>query len=233
MTETTCAERREAPAEAERPDPGGVVRRGAAAESVEFGRTMAEGPVLCCVGGRSGALCGREAVMEVWGLEMCGAHGEEAAGMALEEIAFDLERIETRLTTHEAGRLSPHQEAAFSRVGGVLPDEALEYEAHDAALLAAFPIRDRSRVDPETLGYVEGPPRGAGNAVPPSEVYRGERVTLARLMRLAFEGGAEGAVEALESLRALASEQCAYALALEAEAGLRDGVPDEAGGGAE
>ena len=219
----------------ERPDPAGVVRRGSAAEHVRFGREAGEGPVLCCVGGRSAGACGREAVMEVYGLEMCERHGEEAAALALEEIAFDLEQERERLLNPAVRSLSPHLEAAFERADGVLADEAHDSDAHEAALLAAFPL-DRSRVDPETLAYVADPERdelGRLTHEPPYDLYMDERVALARHMRLAFEEGATWIVETLEPLRASASEQCAYALALEAEAGLRDGVPDEAGGGAE
>ncbi len=94
MTELMREKRRE-----ERPDPAGIVRRGAAAEDVRRFTETAGKPPPCAVGKHyegpdrmTPRRCERTATMEVYGLWMCEAHGEEAAGGALEEIAYDLEQ---------------------------------------------------------------------------------------------------------------------------------------------
>ena len=78
--------------------------------------------------------------MEVYGIPMCEAHGEEAAVGAFAEIAHDLEQELQK-------PMSPHLERALHLGFRALPGYAdtFDYRRADAALLAAFPL-DRSRV---------------------------------------------------------------------------------------
>lgn len=55
----------------ERPDPAGIVRRG---EAVSF-RGYGEPPLRWVGKGLDGVRCARPAVMEVYGIVMCEAHG--------------------------------------------------------------------------------------------------------------------------------------------------------------
>jgi hypothetical protein len=57
----------------DRPDPGGVVRRGEAEQTDCFVDWS----------GAAGFGCDRKATMRVYGLPLCEVHGEEAAGGAL------------------------------------------------------------------------------------------------------------------------------------------------------
>jgi len=207
----------------DRPDPGGIVRRGEAAEFVrDYAETYGEAPP--CVVGPDGARCGRPATMQVYGLAMCGAHGEEAAAGALSEIAHDLENELGRPVNPHVRGLSPHLEAALAHGFGVLGEEARTAEGRaEALLLAAFPL-DRGKADAESAAYAKDPDGYARrNACPPSDMYRDALMLVHRLMRLAFEGEATYLVETLEGEREKAAAQAAYALALEEEAGLRPG----------
>lgn len=213
----------------ERPDPAGIVLRGEAAEFIRYyaERHNGEGPP-CCVGERYDGpdrmmprACERPAVMQVYGLSMCEAHGAEAAAGALEEIAYDLENELQRPMNAHVKRLSPHVEAALRRGFEVLPHEAGDYEIAEPALLEAFPL-ERGVVDAATRDYVEERARQIPSEyAPPSETYLDGRLLLCRHMRLAFEADADWLVETLERERELVSAQAAYALALEREAGLR------------
>lgn len=123
--------------------------------------------------------------------------------------------------TPEVRRLSPHIERALSLGGLALRDCAGDYRRSDEALLEAFPL-DRTRVDGETLVYVEDPDaHGRDDYGPPFDNFMQARILVCRHMRLAFEEGADWLVEVLEPERAEISAQAAYALALEREAGLR------------
>ncbi len=205
----------------DRPDPGGVVRRGEAAEHVRrYSESFGE-PPGCWVGKglRDGTRCERPAVMEVYGLAMCEAHGEEAAAGALEEIAHDLEQELQRFTNPYVRSLSPHLEAALRRGSEVLDGAGVE-ERSDARLLEAFPL-DRSRTCTETLAYAEDPSHYREPVDTPVDVQLSARVLVHRLMRLAFEADATWLVETLEQKRESVAEQAAYALALDREAGVR------------
>ena len=83
-------------------------------------------------------------------------------------------------------------------------------------MLAAFPL-DRARADGGSIAYAEDPDEPRTHE-PPSEAFRNARMLLHRLMRLAFENGADWLVESLEEDRQEVAAQCAYAIALEAEA---------------
>ena len=206
----------------ERPDAGGVVLRGAAAERIAgYARSMGE-PLVCRVTEHvEGGHCWRAATMEVYGLAMCPEHGEEAAAGVLEEIANDLEDELGRPDNPYVRPLSPHLAHALPGAGRSLPAEAHDHRRADAALLAAFPLR-RELADAETLGYV-GDPEAAREdpREPPYEAFEYDRRLVCRHMRLAFEEGATWLVEVLEKLREETAAQAAYALALEREAGLR------------
>ncbi len=212
----------------ERPDPAGIVLRGEAAWFIHYyAERNGEGP-HCCVGEHYDGpvrmmprACERTAVMQVYGLSMCEAHGAEAAAGALLEIAYDLENELQRPMNDHVKRLSPHMEAALRRGFEVLPDEAGDYKTAEPALLEAFPL-EQGVVDTATRLYVEkrDPEEPAGYA-PPYDDFMDDRLLLCRLMRLAFEAGADWLVETLEPEREKVSAQAAYALALESEAGLR------------
>ena len=186
----------------ERPDPAGIVRRGEAATRVRRVRRevrTGEAPV-CYVGSKPGVACDRPAVMEVYGIPMCEAHGEEAAAGALEEISYDLEVELQRPMNPHLPNLSPHFEAAlrhgFEALGEEIADT--DYERRDETLLRAFPL-DRERADAETLAYVEDPDaHGHGTHHPPYDTFMGARLLVCRLMRLAFEEDADWLVGALE-----------------------------------
>lgn len=210
----------------ERPDAAGVVRRGEAAEHVRF--AAEQGHTLRCSVGRRGEedRCDRAATMEIYGLTMCPAHGEEAASGALEEIAFDLENELQRPINDHLRPLSPHLRHALMQGLKNLPGGiGLSYRAEEE-LLAAFPLR-RERACTETVAYTEeadGPRLGD---LPPFEAFMMERLFVHRLMRLAFEEGATWMVEVLEAERENVAAQAAYALALEREAGFRRRPGDE------
>ena len=212
----------------ERPDPAGVVLRG---EAVGF-REYAERhePPVCFLGSRPKESCGRPAVMEVYGISMCEAHGEEAAAGALEEIAYDLEQELQRPMNPEIRSLSPHLEHALGLGFGALAGDAdtSGYRRKDAALLTAFPL-DRSRVTSETLSYIEDRDGGPGAGYEhPLDTFMHARLLLHRHMRLAFEAEADWLVQVLEREREGVATQAAYALALEIEAGFRPAVERDA-----
>ena len=211
MTETMKARE-------ERPDPAGIVRRG---DAVKTARSCLESLDCFVDWGDSGIGCEEKAAMEVYGLPMCEAHGEEAAYGALSEIADDLEQELLRLVNKDSRSLSPHLERAWNHGLESLPAEAKDYQRGDALLLEAFPL-DRERTNAETLAYVEEPDADwcAGQA-PPFDNYLDVRRLICRHMREAFEEGAFWLVEMLEAKREEVSAQAAYALALEKEAGLR------------
>lgn len=204
----------------ERPDAAGIVRRGDAVGFKGYVEQYGEPPV-CFTGSGPGEVCNRPAVMEVYGLSMCEAHGEEAASGALEEIAYDLEQELQRPMNVHVRPLSPHLERALRHGFESLPEGIGDYEHKDAALLEAFPL-DRERVSQEILAYVKDPgANGWATHEPPYDAYMHDRLLLCRHMRLAFEEDADWLVEVLEGEREQVAAQAAYALALEREAGLR------------
>jgi hypothetical protein len=206
----------------ERPDPAGIVRRGEAAERVRRQVEKFGEPMACFVGSRPGEACKRPAVMEVCGIPMCEAHGEEAAAGALEELAHDFEQEIKRPMNPYVRSLSPHIERALNLASLSLGKEARNTTqgGRDGELLRAFPL-DRGRTDAATLAYVEDPDNhGRGRQDPPFDAFMAARMLLHRHMRLAFEEGADWLVEALEGEREGVAAQAAYALALERAAGL-------------
>lgn len=198
------------------------MRRGEAATRVRLtAEKFGEESQVCFAGSRPGETCDRPAVMEVYGVPMCEAHGEEAASGAFHEIANDLGQELQRLMNPEVRALSPHLEAALQRGFEVLPEEAGAYERDEKALLFAFPL-DRGRVDAETLAYAEDPDaNGRGRQGSPHDDFMHARLLICRHLRLAFEADADWLVETLEMEREEIAAQTAYALALGREAGLR------------
>ncbi len=196
----------------ERPDPGGCVRRGAAATGIAELSKFGNAP-RCRAGAGGRGLhaprCNREAVMEVYGIEMCEAHGEEAAVGALEEIHEDLDGELRTLTNRGGRRTSPHLSAALERGYGAV--EAYDDLATDPALLAAFPLR-REEACVTVLAHAEDPD---ARMPAPYDNFRDDRLLLHRHMRLAFEEGADWLVEMLEQERVQVAAQAAYALALD------------------
>ncbi|CAN5741461.1 hypothetical protein BH24ACT22_BH24ACT22_18220 [soil metagenome] len=197
----------------ERPDAGGIVRRGEAVSEFTRGYKEKHGAAPHCFALHAFG-CERESVMEVYGLHFCEAHGEEAASAAFEEIYYDLER---RIVPDDSD-LNPHVEHAFRLAMKSVPP----YDGDDseAALLKAYPLDEntRQRVEAETPLYIEEPD---DDHLPPFDAHLGDRLLVCRHMRLAFEEGATWLVEMLEKHREYCAAQAAYALALENEAGLR------------
>ena len=203
-------------------DPAGIVKRAEDSPLFRAGEELAPGKGLhCFVGCSSGSpLCEGRAVMEVYGIPMCEAHGEEAAQGALEELYHDATQELTRALIPHVQDLNPVVGRALEEAAGGLNPRDLHPELpdYDAALLRAFPL-DRSRVDPETVAYIEHPAEYRDYALP-SDTYMRHRHTVCRLMRLAFQEQVTYIVESIEPYRASAAEQAAYALALEREAGM-------------
>lgn len=202
----------------ERPEPGGCVLRGAAATGIK--ELSKFGNVPKCragAGGKSGLTvvkCGRESVMEVYGLTMCEAHGEEAAAGALEEIQHDLDQELPRQINPYIRDLSPHLEAALNLGFGVLENVG-RVEASYRTLVEAFPMGSGT-VCKSITAYAEDPnANGRGRMDSPFDAYLRDRLTLHRHMRLAFEEGADWLVETLEQERVQVAAQAAYALALD------------------
>lgn len=194
----------------ERPDAGGVVRRGAAVGFRGYAEKV--GHALPCFV----RTCERSAGMEVYGLPMCEAHGEEAASGALEEMHNDLDNELLRLDNGECRSLSPHLAAALYRGMDSLPEP--ESDRDDDLLVAAWPL-ERERVDVTTTGYLEDPDaRRSGPG--PYDSFLSARHLVCRLMRLAFEQDADWMVEVLEKERESVAAQVSYYVALEREAGL-------------
>ncbi len=90
-----------------------------------------------------------------------------------------------------------------------------DHKPADEALVKAGPLV-RENVDRGTLDYLENPD-GWRSFGTPFDVYMEERMLTHRLMRLAFEAGAEWLVEVLEREREKAASQAAYALVLDRE----------------
>lgn len=206
----------------EEPEPGGCVLRGRAATNVRGYRSAYPGERVPCGAGAGcesvllTLSCDNPAIMEVYGVWLCEAHGEESAAGALEEIAYDLEQELPRPINPHVRDLSPHIEAALQLGYGVL--ENVNYEdASYKALLAAFPMGGGT-VDAETVAYSEDPDaEGRGIRDSPLDAYLRDRIVVHRHMRLAYENGADWLVEVLETERVQVAAQAAYALALDGD----------------
>ena len=195
----------------ERPDAGGVVRRGAAVGFRDYAEKVGHAPP-CFV-----RPCEQAAGMEVYGLQMCEAHGEEAASGALEEMHNDLDNELLRPDNGECVRLSPHFVAALHHGMESLPEP--DSDRDDDLLLAAWPL-ERERADVTMVEYLEDPDARRGGPGP-YDSFLSARYLVCRLMRLAFEKEADWLVEVLEKERESAAAQVAYYVALEKEAGLQ------------
>lgn len=207
----------------ERPDPGGCVLRGAAATGIRELSKFGNAPTCRAgVGDKAGFTvvdCARPAVMEVYGIEMCETHGEEAASGALEEIAHDLDQELPRPMNPHVRDVSPHIEAAlrlgFGVLGDVDPEDGDREGASYRTLVEAFPLGS-GKVCGSITAYAEDPDgNGRGIDEPPLDAYLQDRLMVHRHMRLAFEEGADWLVETLEPHRVHVAAQAAYALALE------------------
>jgi hypothetical protein len=201
----------------ERPDAGGIVRRGEAVDTFfkDYVNSYGEAP-HCFASHNHG--CEEKAVMEVYGLYFCEAHGEEAAMGALEEIYYDLER---RVSPDTSG-LEPHVEHALQLGMESLSDS--DGRKRDEGLRRAYPRDERYRafVEAETLMYVEDLKAGKREFgyASPYDSHIMDAHLISRHMRLAFEDGATWLVEMLEPFREESAFQAAWALWLEEEAGL-------------
>ena len=203
-------------------DAAGIVKRAEDSPHFRAAEELASIKGLrCFVGCSSGEpLCGAAAVMEVYGIPMCEIHGGEAAQGALEELYHDARQDLLRTLNPFLAPLNPAAVRALEEAERSLGVRVLHPELpdYDAALLRAFPL-DRSRVDGETLAYIEHQEEYCDYGLP-SDTFMRHRHTVHRLMRLAFQAEVRYIVESIEPHRVSAAEQAAYALALEREAGM-------------
>ena len=164
----------------------------------------------------AGGLCGREAVMKIYGLDFCEAHGEEVRIGAVFE---QLREVETLFE----GFRNPHVTASGSDIERALRSTLDQLHAgappvdeYWRALLQAYPnppedVRERVRrwqLDEGSEGF------GV------FDLLTDTQHTLHRLMRIAYEDGERWLVEVLEEYRQSIGAQAAVALAdLEERAG--------------
>ena len=164
----------------------------------------------------AGGLCGREAVMKIYGLDFCEAHGEEVRIGAVFE---QLREVETLFE----GFRNPHVTESGSDIESTLRTtldnlhrDAPTGDKYLRALLQAYPnppedVRERVR----RWQLDEGP---EGPAV--FDILMDTLGTLRRLIRIAYEDGERWLVEVLEEHRESIAAQAAVALAdLEERAG--------------
>lgn len=202
-------------------DAAGIVRRGEEVGYAGYVERYGEAPP-CFV--HTPDHCERPSTMEVYGLPMCEAHGEECASLAMEEVAHDLENELMRPLNDTVRGVSPHIEAALrAALEGIEHDHG----PADAALLRAFPLVE-SKVCMGTRRYLEDPD-AFRNGLPPFDMHMESRMLIHRLMRLAFEADADWLVQVLEGERETSAAQAAYALALDRAPDLRPGPREQEG----
>jgi hypothetical protein len=152
--------------------------------------------------------CPEVAVMEVYGKPYCEVHGAEIKGGALEELYHDAAMFFERLDNPHAPSLNPEVMKAI-REAAARFDQAASAAGKlaDSVLQKAYPYRrDLMDEDFRNFDYERPGPD-------PEEWCRLHRMTVHKLMRLAYEEGAEGALEHLEKDRQQTAEQLAYAVA--------------------
>ena len=166
----------------------------------------------------AGGRCGRPGFVRVYGLSFCEIHGEEAAGGALEELYDDATTFFERSRNPHVPVLNPLLDRELEAAAGRLADLSGKASwARDDALRRAYPLIP-SRA---CLATLEHDPDDPG--APPYDVYLDARNLLHKLMRLAFEDGADWLVEVLEHEREGVAAQAAFALVLRERA--RAGTP--------
>ena len=154
--------------------------------------------------------CERPATIMVYGLPFCTEHGTEARVGALEEIYRDAGEFLDRFDSGEVPALDNPEAlraiwAAASQVGA---GQRAAEQATEEALRRAYPYREE-HTDIEALRFDY---EHAGGPYP-AEWYHEDRTLIHKLMRLAYQEGADFLVKALEPHRESASAQLAYALA--------------------
>ena len=195
----------------ERPDAGGIVRRGEGASEHFKGYVERFGEAPRCHVGHHFD-CERESVMDVYGLHFCEAHGEQAAASAFEEIYHDLEsRWDDSNRTY-----ATNVDHALRLAMKTLPSYEDDY---DRKLRAAFPYDEKARkqVLEDTLLYFQLPQEERFGFAPPYDQHRTDCVVVCRHMRIAFEQRETWLVELLEEHREASAVQAAWALAVEDE----------------
>ena len=166
--------------------------------------------------GKTEDRCPESAALEVYGIPLCEAHGAESAAGLAEELYGDAADYLARPDNPSVRPMDNRATAWACREAASMlegRENAASY-AGDEALARAWPFSEEL-TDPETLAYPWArdsfaPERDSG---PPEEWYRGPRLLLHKLMRLAHEDGATAIVEMLEREREATAAQLAYALA--------------------
>jgi hypothetical protein len=162
----------------------------------------------------AGGSCERKATTMVYGMLFCEDHGAEATAGALGELYRDagdvLERMDNPhvpLSNAEASRVleAAWRELDRGRKGCDDVEEAL--------LRRAYPvIPERVCYETVAFDYRLDPENPHGPDDEPTYIYDHARGLLCKLMRLAYQAGADWAVEVLELERESASAQLAFAL---------------------
>jgi hypothetical protein len=172
----------------------------------------------CCVrhpdaGGR----CLRTATTMVYGLLFCEIHGAEATAGALSELYQDASDVLERLYNPHVPMSNAEAEralrAAVRELDGLRGDYEDSEDVEEAALRRAYPY-DAERVCYETVAfdYRFDPDNPHDPSDEPTAIYEDARRLLCKVMRLAYEWGADWLVEVLEHKRESASAQLSFAL---------------------
>jgi hypothetical protein len=188
-----------------------LVREGDRAEQIASIRRVAEQlghephEIRCIVSHEdAGGKCGREAVMEVYGLTFCEVHGEEAKAGALEELYHDALQFMELFDAPHVRTLNPEVQRIVSAGVTEIP-EWTETETEEA-LLRAFPLIPE-RMDNDTQRAEEDLAYGTSYST-----WRETRRVIHMLMRFAYQEGEDWLVEVLEHHREQNSAQAAFAL---------------------
>lgn len=168
------------------------------------------GPLPCSVRhADAGGQCERPAVLEVYGLSFCEAHGAECKAGALAELYHEASEWLGRLDNpHVSG---PNPEALRVLRAGVaeLNHLCLHFEQDEELLQRAYPYLEE-RVDSYTLEFDYDDPERSSV---PVDAFREDRWAIHRLMRLSYAEGMTYLVEDLEERRQYLAAQAAFALA--------------------
>jgi hypothetical protein len=161
----------------------------------------------------TGEHCEGLVAYEVYGIGPCEVHGAESKAGALEELYHHASEDLQRPFNPEVAPIGNRAAAwALREAEGELSKRCRQAESETvAALLRAWPFKEEF-TDPETLGYTWSRAE-SDQGGPPEEWFRGPRLLIHELMRLALEDGAHYLVEVLERERQSTAAQLAYALA--------------------
>lgn len=150
----------------------------------------------------------------VYGLLFCEEHGAEAPAGALDELYQDAGDFLERLDNPHVPAPNAEAERTLGAAMRDLEARGWEHEdAEEAALMRAYPVIPERVCAATTTAYDYHVFDPGGPSGQPTEVYRDARRLTHKLMRLAYEEGADWLVEVLEyEERESASAQMAFAL---------------------